>query len=541
MSSVGPEALPIGGPAGSGEQPSAAPLTAAVTPSSPAADSKVGGAGFSSDVAMRAREIDESVRLPTLLFFASSVSWLLIGSALATIASFKLSVPGFLADISWLTFGRVHPAATNAMLYGWQFPLAMGLGLWVLARLGRVPLRHGGVLTTAWALWNVGVTLGVCSILYGHGTSYEGLEFPRYVSPILFTAFVFIAIWAVLLFRERHTGQAYISQWYALAAFLWFPWVYATANLVVFFLNTQAAVQAIVSAWYVHNVLGTFLVPLALSGAYYMVPKATGEPIHRYGWARVGFWTWLLFAGWSGAYSLIGGPVPAWILSVSIAATVLSLIPMTAIVTNLHGSTRKRPQTARHSPSFRFVTVAIRCFFAGVVFMAFTAFRSVSAVTHFTLLTAAGAQLMGYGFVGFVLFGALYYIVPRLIGTEWESPALIRAHFWLAVVGLGLAVVVFAIGGTVQGFGLDDPKEPATAILSFVKPFLAAQWVAVLILTAGHVCLAASCLLMLLRVVWFSPAVQRAILLLPPSFARTPASTAAATPAATTAAAVSVP
>ena len=156
------------------------------------------------------------------------------------------------------------------------------------------PLRHGGVLTAAWALWNLGVTLGVCAILYGHGTSYEGLEFPRYVSPILFTAFVFIAVWAVLLFRERHGEQAYISQWYALAAFLWFPWVYGTANLVVFFLGTQAAVQAIVAAWYAHNVVGTFLVPLALAGAYYMVPKATGEPIYRYRWAKIGFWTWLL-------------------------------------------------------------------------------------------------------------------------------------------------------------------------------------------------------------------------------------------------------
>ena len=525
MSSASSETLPIGGPGGSGEQPSAAPLTAAAQPSP---DPKTGDAGFSSDVANRAKEIDASVRLPTLLFFASSISWLLLGSALASIASFKLNVPGILAGISWLTFGRVHPAATNAMLYGWQFPLAMGLGLWVLARLGRVPLRHGGILTAAWALWNVGVTLGVCSILYGHGSSYEGLEFPRYVSPILFTAFVFIAIWAVLLFRERQGEQAYISQWYALAAFLWFPWVYGTANLVVFFLNTQATVQAIVAAWYTHNVVGTFLVPLALAGAYYMVPKATGEPIHRYRWAKVGFWTWFLFSGWSGAYSLIGGPVPAWILSVSIAATVLSLIPMTAIVTNLHGSARKSPATVRHSPSFRFVSVAIVCFLAAILFMALTAFRNVNAVTHFTLLTAAGAQLLSYGFVGFVFFGAFYYMVPRLLGTEWESPSLIRAHFWLAVVGLGLAVVSLAIGGIVQGFGLDDPKEPAIAILSFVKPFLAAQWVAVFILTAGHVCLAASFVLVLLRVVWTNPTVQHTALLLPRPFARTPSSTAAA-------------
>ncbi len=82
---------------------------------------------------------------------------------------------------------------------------------------------------------------------------------------------------------------------------------------------------------------------------------------------------------------------------------------------------------------------------------------------------------MTYGFVAFALFGAMYYMVPRLLGTEWESPTLIRAHFWLAVVGVGLAVTCFGLGGVVQGFGLDDPKEPAIAILSFVKPFLVAQ------------------------------------------------------------------
>ena len=519
----------------SSEPTSAGPLTATAKP-----DPKTGGSGFSSDMAALAREIDASVQLPTMLFFLSSISWLLIGSALASVASLKMSLPNFLADVSWLTFGRVHPAGTNAMLYGGEFSLGIGLGLWLLARLGRAPLRHGGVLTAAWALWNLGVTLGVVSILYGHGTSYPGLEFPRYVSPILFTAFVFIAIWALMLFRERHDKSAYVSQWYALAAFLWFPWIYGTANMIVFFLPTQAAAQAIVGAWYTHQVINTVLVPLALAGAYYMVPKATGEPVYRYRWARIGFWTWLLFSGWSGAYSLIGGPVPAWILSVSIAATVLSLLPLTAIITNLLGSTRKNKATSRHSPSFRFVSVATVCFLVAVLFQVLTAFRSVNEVTHFTLLTAAGAQLLTYGFVGFVFFGATYYMVPRLLNTEWESPALIRAHFWLAMVGLGLAVTGFGIGGLVQGFGLDDPKIPASVILSFVKPFLAAQWVAILILTAGHICLAASFILVLLRVVWTNPDVQRTALLLPRLGAARASAAPAASPAPTTATAASV-
>ncbi len=192
-----------------------------------------------------------------------------------------------------------------------------------------------------------------------------------------------------------------------------------TANLVVFFLNTQAAAQAIVAAWYTHNVVGTFLVPLALAGAYYMVPKATGEPIHRYRWAKVRLLDVAAVRGLerrlqpdrrTGAgvdsqrcHRRDGAHAPA------------------------HVGHRDEPPrfdppaagggcgTVRVSASCRWRSC---CFLAAVLFMALTAFRSVNEITHFTLLTAAGAQLMMYGFVGFVFFGAIYYIVPRMLGTD---------------------------------------------------------------------------------------------------------------------------
>ncbi len=497
--------------------------------------------------------VDASVRLPVLLFFMSALGWIVLGSALALFAELKLNVPdltvmepswsvgdystnggdqfyvrwlyaviGFfshllheffafiswclhpvlavMTDAAWLTVGRVLPAAAAAMTYGWAASAGIGVGLWLLARLGRVPLRHGGVLVGAWLLWNLGVTLGVAAVLYGQGTSYHTLEFPRYVFPLLFSAWMFIGVYAVLLYRHRQGVETYVSQWYALAAFLWFPWMYATANLLVFFVPVQAPAKAIVAAWYAHSLLTTFFVPLALAVAYYIIPKVVGHPIHRYGWAKFGFWTWLLFASWAGTYDLIDGPIPAWLSSVAVVASLLTLLPLAAITTNLLGTMSHRYGGLRHSPSLRFVVVGVCCFVAATVASVLFGFRSVNEVVHFTLISVAGGHLLMYGFVSFALFGAVYYIVPRLLGTEWASSALIRSHFWYATVGLGLIVVSSLLGGLVQGLGLDDPKVPMIAVLSFVKPFLASNLVATLLMLVGHVCLIASFSLILVRI-----------------------------------------
>jgi cytochrome c oxidase cbb3-type subunit 1 len=446
--------------------------------------------------------VDQSVRLPVLLFFGSAILWLLLGSALKLLVAFKLNVPGFLADFSWLTYGRLEPAADDSLLYGWAASAGIGAGLWIMARLCQARIRSGGVLIAAWALWNLALLLGVGTVINGQGTSYLGLEFPRFVSPLIFTALVFISIWPVLLFCARRTDAAYVSQWYILAAFLWFPWIYATANLVLFFLDAQGPVQAVVAAWYTHSLVTGWFIPLALAIGYYLVPKVLGRPVRSYPLAVFGFWGWLILASFSGLYGLIGGPVPAWMLSVSIVANALTVLPVAAIVTGLAGGLKDHPRALRHSPSLRFVIVGVYCFLAATLLGIVLGFRSVNEVTHFSEVTAAEHELIFYAFVSMTFFGAIYYITPRLLGLEWASSPLLRVHFWFSVVGIGLSFVVLGLGGLIQGLGLDDPKEPAIAILSLLKPFLAANLVAVLLLGIAHVALTASCVLMLLQSTW---------------------------------------
>ena len=250
--------------------------------------------------------------------------------------------------------------------------------------------------------------------------------------------------------------------------------------------------QALLATWYAHSLLSLFFVPIGLAIAYFIVPKVLGRPIANYGLAKLGFWTWLLFAGWSGAYGLIGGPLPTWLVSFSIAASVLTLLPLFAILTNFKNTLAGRYASLKHVPSLRFVTVGVWCFLTAGIAGALTGFRSINSVIHFTLVADAAGQLVIYGFVSLTLFGAIYYITSRLLGFEWESPSLIRSHFWFCIVGFGLATLSLALGGLIQGLGLDDPKVPNLVLLSFVKPFLFMQLVGALVTGFGHICLAAS-------------------------------------------------
>jgi cytochrome c oxidase cbb3-type subunit 1 len=441
--------------------------------------------------------IDESLRGSTLLFFGSAIAWLLIGSALSLLAWCKLIVPHFLTNLDWMTFGRLWPAQQDAFLYGWAGSAGIGAGLWIMSRLCRVPLRHGGVLTAAWALWNIGLLMGVVGILSGDGTSQPWLEFPRHVSPILFTAYSFIAIWAVLMFRYRREGHTYVSQWYLAAAFLWFPWIYATVNLVEFFLPVQPAAQAVVHWWYVGNLFGVWLTATALAIAYYVVPRGLHRPIHRYGLAVFGFWALLLLSSWSGLVHVIGGPIPAWMITVSIVANTLTLLPVFSILRNFTGALEGRGHVLRRTPSLRFATAGLYFFVGASVLGVCLGFRWFSEVAHFSVVTLAQEQLFLAGFVGFSLFGAIYYIAPRLLGHDWVAPDLIRWQFWLNVVGLALLMSGLLLGGFLQGLGLEDAKVPPIVIVNLLNPFLLVAGLGVLLLAISNVLFTASFLLLL--------------------------------------------
>lgn len=436
--------------------------------------------------------IDRSLRGPVLLFIGGSIVWLLMGSLFALLTSVKFNLPGFLADPAFLSFGRVRPAHLNAVGYGWGAQVGMAVGLWLMARLCRVPVRHAGILYAAFGIYNAGIALGLIGILAGHSTSVEWLEFPRYAAIVVFAGFALVAIWAIIMFRFRQPGHVYVSQWYILAGFCWFPWLYATANLIIFYLPVQAAVQGPVNWWYGHNALGLFFTPIGLATAYYMIPKVIGRPVHSYYLSILGFWSLAFFYSWNGMHHLIGGPFPAWLISASIVASFMMVVPVITTGINHHFTMKGHFAALRWSPTLRFTVFGAMMYTLSSLQGSSMAIRSLNQVTHFTHYTVGHAHLGLYGFFTMVMFGAVYYIVPRLVEWEWPSANLIRWHFWLSAIGILFMFVVLSIGGVLQGLALEDPKISFLASTNFASAFLWMRSVSGIALTAAHLIFAAS-------------------------------------------------
>jgi cytochrome c oxidase cbb3-type subunit 1 len=250
--------------------------------------------------------------------------------------------------------------------------------------------------------------------------------------------------------------------------------------------------------WYAHNVLGLWMTPLGLAAAYYMIPKIVGAPIYSYGLSLIGFWALALFYSQVGLHHLIGGPVPTWAVTLSIVHSVMMVIPVLSVAVNHHMTVARHWRLLMYSPTLRFVTVGAMLYTAASVQGSLEALRSVNAVTHFTHYTVAHAHLGAYGFFAFVMFGSVYFIMPRVTGREWPYPRAIAAHFWLVFAGFVVYFWPLTIGGWLQGLAMLDPERPFMESVLITQPYLVARSVGGSLMTLGHFVFVAHALLILL-------------------------------------------
>jgi len=438
------------------------------------------------------------VRWPVLLFLISAVLWLLIASSFGLLASTECHRPhslAILANVPWLTFGRVFPAFQNAFVYGWLSSAGLGVALWLLSRLSVNNQRNVYLLVLSAITWNLGVSDGIVSILWGGGNGRELLDFPFHAAFLLLLAILFLGLWALLLIWNREPGPAYISDWYIFAALLCFPWSLTTANIL---LNlpmgpvgpAPGVSQGAIHAWFGKSLFGLWLAPIALAVAYYLIPKLAEKPIYSLKLASLGFWAWIACASFSGMVVFIGGPFPAWMVTMGIVANVLALIPVLAIAANFHVTTRSTNKAS--NLVFRFVTLGAMIFTFYGFEAAANSLRTLGQFTEFTLVVLGQNHLFLYGFCSLTLFGAIYYLLPRLLGKPIIFEGIAYFHFWITIVGLVLLWFDLTIGGLIQGFGLQDAKVTMDSISDLLRPFLVFQSLAALIIFAGNLTFAAA-------------------------------------------------
>jgi cytochrome c oxidase cbb3-type subunit 1 len=432
------------------------------------------------DVRLRA---DASSRGPALLAFGAAIVWLLVGSACGDVASLKMHLPDWLNDRAWLTFGRVRPAHLNAMVYGWASLAMIGVSLWIIPRLVHTELRLGRLARVGIMLWNVGLVFGVGGILAGRSDGLEWLEMPRsFADPWIVVGGGMVGVALLATLAAREVDHLYVSVWYVMSSYVWFPIIFIIGNW-----PTWRGVESAATNWfYAHNALGLWLTAINLGAAYYFIPKVLGRPIYSYHLSLLGFWALAFFYSLNGMHHLIGGPVPEWMVTTSIVASALMIIPVLSVAVNHHMTMVGRFGALRYSPTLRFVVIGAIAYTAVSLQGMFTAMREVNRVTHFTQWTIAHSHVGVYAFVTFVLFGSVYYIMPRLMRHEWPSARLIRWHFWLVLGGIALYVIPLIVVGVLQGLAMLDPQVPFRRSVEVTLPGLWLRSLAGMILTAGH-------------------------------------------------------
>jgi cytochrome c oxidase cbb3-type subunit 1 len=419
--------------------------------------------------------IDRSLRHPVMFFLTSGAAWLAVSIFLGVISSAKVHSPDFLGGCPFLTYGRVFPAHINALVYGWGMQAAFAVIIWLMARLSRKECTAAGTILAAGHVWNIGVGLGIVGILAGYGTGMPWMEFPAFAWPVLLVSYFAIIVWSFIQFRVRPEGHVYIAQWYILAAMIWFPWIYVTANTLLHCIPGHPVMAAGINAWYKSALTFLFFTPVALGAAYYLAPKVTGRAVYSYSLAKLGFWSLAIIAPWAGMQKLAGAPVPYFLPYVGAAATALLFIPACAAAVNTLKTMLECRETLLASPSLRFTAAGI----AGMIVLAFAAVvlnlpNSTLRFTQFSLSGYGFDILAMYGFFSFVMFGATYFIVPRVTRREWLSRRLIKMHFLFSVYGIIFVALIALFGGLQQGAGQEDWQQPWFGAAARAYPYAVA-------------------------------------------------------------------
>jgi cytochrome c oxidase cbb3-type subunit 1 len=448
------------------------------------------------DEIVERRSIDRSSTVPVAIWLSSSVMWLLLGSILGVVASLKMHLPDWLVDDAVMTFGRIRPAHLNVVAYGWASMAGVGVGLWLVPRLFKTKLVGGGYAIAGGILWNVGMFAGTVAILAGFSDGLEWLEIPWQIDIAFVIGGALAAVPLILTLLKRRVQHLYVSAWYLIAALVWFPMLFITANVPGLFAGSE---QAILNWWFAHNVLGLWLTPLGLAAAYYFIAKIVGAPIYSYSLSLVGFWALALFYSQVGVHHLIGGPVPTWLVTLSIVTSVMMVIPVLAVAINHHMTVAPHFRLLLHSPTLRFVVLGAMMYTFASVQGSIEALRVVNTITHFTHYTVAHAHMGVYGFYSFIMFGSIYFIMPRLTNFEWPHTWAISAHFWFAFIGFAIYFWPLTIGGWMQGLAMLDPARSFMESVVMTEPYLVTRSVGGTLMTIGHTIFAAHFFMALAR------------------------------------------
>ena len=380
-------------------------------------------------------------------FLIATLVWGVVGLLVGLVIAVQLALPAANLDLPWLTYGRLRPLHTNAVVFAFVGNGVFAGIYYSLQRLLKARLFNDQLSRFHFWGWQAIIVAAAITLPLGITTSkeYAELEWPIKIAiAIVWLAFGANMIGTILRRRERHL---YVGIWFYLATFLGITMLHVVNSLSVPVSLTKsysvfAGMQdALVEWWYGHNAVAFLLTTPFLGLMYYYLPKAAERPIYSYRMSIIHFWSLIFLYIWAGPHHLLNSSLPEWAQTLGVVFSVMLIVPSWGGMANGLLTLRGAWGKVRAEPVLKFFVTAVTFYGMSTFEGCLLSLRDINALSHNTDWTIGHVHSGALGWVGLLIFGMIYWLAPRLWRTSLWSTALADLHFWLATVGIALYAV----------------------------------------------------------------------------------------------------
>ena len=389
-----------------------------------------------------------------------SIAWMTVFPLVGLIVSIKFHYPDFLGETSWLTFGRLRPVHVNGVIFGSFSTPVLGLLYYLVPRLCGRPMvkEHWG-----WPLlraWNIFLVAGSISLMMGYNAGFEAGEYEWPINILRWIILAFIGVQVLATIFTRKEPGFYVALWYTLAALVWTVMNLILGNVVLPYVPMSGISNTALHGLYIHYVVGLWITPAGLALMYFFLPLAVKAPLFSHRLSLLGFWGLAFFYPFVGTHHYLFSPIPYHNQTISIVTSMMLIIPVWAVITNLFGTAKGRwgeiiGGNDADAYAAKFLLLATFFYLIGCFQGSTEALRRVQELTHFTDFVISHSHFTVFATFVLAAVGSMYYVWPRVTGRQLWSPKLASWHVWLTIAGTTLMLVGLAAQGFVQGSMLE--------------------------------------------------------------------------------------
>ncbi|MBK8353235.1 MAG: cytochrome-c oxidase, cbb3-type subunit I [Saprospirales bacterium] len=380
-------------------------------------------------------------------FAIATILWGVVGMLAGVLIAFQLAFPILNLDMAATTFGRVRPVHTNAVIFAF-----VGNGIFTaiyysLPRLLKTKMYSKVLGNIHFWGWQLIIVAAAVTLLAGYtsGKEYAELEWPIDIAiTLVWVVFGINMFGTILTRRERHL---YVGIWFFIASWVTVAMLHIVNSIELPFsimksYPVYAGVQdALVQWWYGHNAVAFFLTTPYLGLMYYFVPKAANRPVYSYRLSIVHFWSLIFLYIWAGPHHLLYTALPEWAQSLGTAFSIMLILPSWGGMLNGLFTLRGAWDKVREDPILKFFVVGVTCYGMSTFEGPMLSLKNVNAISHYSDWTVAHVHIGALGWNGFMTFGMMYWLIPRLFKTELFSKKLASTHFLIGTFGIMLYAI----------------------------------------------------------------------------------------------------